>query len=95
MSILLIILEVIAGIVILFFIIAALIKKEYRVQAEVIINRNNGEVFDYLKQLQNQRKFNKWAMMDPDARISFTGTDGRVGAIYAWDSDNKNVGKGE
>jgi len=33
--------------------------------------------------------------MDPDAKKSFTGQDGTVGFISAWESQVENVGKGE
>ena len=34
--------------------------------------------------------------MDPNIKTDFRGTDGTVGFISAWDSNNiKNVGKGE
>ena len=33
-------------------------------------------------------------MMDPNAKMEYTGTDGTEGFVSAWDSENKNVGKG-
>ena len=33
--------------------------------------------------------------MDPNAKKEFTGTDGTVGFIAAWDSQHKQLGKGE
>ncbi|MDB5086526.1 MAG: polyketide cyclase [Mucilaginibacter sp.] len=95
MNILLTILIIIAAVVVLFLIAAALIKKEYTVQQQVIIDKNSRDVFNYIKLLKNQKNFNKWAMMDPDAKMDYIGTDGTVGFIYTWDSENKNVGKGE
>ena len=95
MNILLIIVIIIAALVILVLIAAALIKKDYTVQQQEIINKNSRDVFDYIKLLKNQRNFNKWAMMDPNAKMDYIGTDGTVGFIYTWDSENKNVGKGE
>ncbi|MCR8556633.1 SRPBCC family protein [Mucilaginibacter sp. BJC16-A38] len=95
MNILLTILIIIAALFVLLLITAALMKKEYAVQQQAIINKNSREVFDYIKLLKNQRSFNKWAMMDPDAKMDYIGTDGTVGFIYTWDSENKNVGKGE
>ena len=32
---------------------------------------------------------------DPDMKREFRGTDGTAGFVSAWDSQNKNVGKGE
>ncbi len=34
-------------------------------------------------------------MKDPNIKIVYTGTDGTVGFIYAWDSEMKSAGKGE
>jgi hypothetical protein len=33
--------------------------------------------------------------MDPNMKTVFTGTDGTEGFVSAWESENKNVGKGE
>jgi len=33
--------------------------------------------------------------MDPNMKKEFRGIDGTVGFVSAWESDNKNVGKGE
>jgi hypothetical protein len=33
--------------------------------------------------------------MDPGMKKDYKGTDGTVGFVYSWDSNNKNVGKGE
>ncbi|OQY45362.1 MAG: polyketide cyclase [Candidatus Parabeggiatoa sp. nov. 2] len=71
------------------------IDKDYSVQREVIINKPNAEVFDYLKYLKNQEEFSKWATMDPHTRRTYTGIDGQVGFISAWESDSANVGAGE
>jgi uncharacterized protein YndB with AHSA1/START domain len=95
MNIVKIILMVIAAIVVILLVAALMIKKEYTVEQEVIINQPRQKVFDYIKFLKNQDSYNKWVMMDPHVRKHFTGTDGTVGFIYAWDSDDKNVGQGE
>lgn len=94
MNILIIILLVIGGIIALLLIIALLMKKEHYVNSEIIINAPRQKVFDYLKLLKNQDKFNKHAMAAPDRNAEFKGTDGTVGFIYAWSGD-KNAGVGE
>ena len=95
MKILLWIVLLLAGIVLLFLIIGLFTKKDYTVGRNVIINRSKAFVFEYLKILKNQNKFSVWGSMDPNMRTQFTGTDGTEGFISAWDSENKNVGKGE
>lgn len=88
------ILLVVTGIIVLVLIIALFMKREHYVRREVIIDAPRQEVFDFLKLLKNQDKFNKWAMADPDRDREFRGTDGTVGFIIAWNGD-KSVGEGE
>jgi uncharacterized protein YndB with AHSA1/START domain len=86
---------VLAGIVALFFILGLFIKKEYTIKREIVINKPKKVVFDYIKFLKNQEQFSKWVMMDPNMKKDLKGTDGTVGFTYAWDSKNKQAGKGE
>ncbi|MEO5593601.1 MAG: SRPBCC family protein, partial [Chitinophagaceae bacterium] len=59
------------------------------------INRPVSEVFDYIKYLKNQDLYSVWAKRDPNMKKEFRGIDGTVGFVSAWESDQKNVGKGE
>ena len=95
MNLVLSILGSIFSIVALLLILAAFTKKGYSVEREISINQPKQQVFDYLKFLKNQDNFSKWATMDANMKKSYQGTDGTVGFISAWDSENKNVGKGE
>ena len=88
------ILLVVAGIIALLLIIALFMKKEHYVKREIIINAPLQKVFNYIKLLKNQDKFNKQAMADPGRDKEFKGTDGTVGFIIAWNGD-KSVGEGE
>ena len=94
MNIIVTILLVVAGIIALLLIIAFFIKKEHYVKREIIINAPRQKVFDYVKLLKNQDRFNKHAMAGPDRKREYKGTDGTVGFIYAW-RGNKNAGEGE
>ena len=95
MKTLYIILAIVAAIIVLLLIIALFIKKEYTISREVTINKSSQEVFNYVKFIKNQDHFNKWVMADPNMKKVFTSTDGTIGFIYAWDSEDKNAGKGE
>ncbi|WP_026730746.1 SRPBCC family protein [Flavobacterium denitrificans] len=76
--------------------IAALIMpKNYAVQREITINKPVDSVFNYVRSLKNQNEFSVWASMDPKMKSTFTGTDGQVGSISAWESEVENVGSGE
>lgn len=94
MSILITILLGIITAIILLLVLAAVMKKEYNIKRDVIINLPKQQVFDYLKQLKNQDNFNKWVMVDPEMKREFKGTDGTVGFVYGWNG-NKQAGEGE
>jgi len=77
------------------FIVALFVDKDYAVQREIVIAKPKQEVFDYVKYLKNQDNYSKWATMDPNMKKSYTGTDGTVGFVSHWESDNEEVGTGE
>jgi hypothetical protein len=95
MSIILTILQILGGIVLLFLIIAALVKKDFRLEKQVIINKPKQQVYNYLKKMRNQEHYSVWVMKDPNIKLVYTGTDGTVGFKSAWQSVDKNVGIGE
>ncbi|MCW3122235.1 MAG: polyketide cyclase [Flavipsychrobacter sp.] len=74
-------------------IIALFVPRAYTVEREIVINKPKQDVFNFVKMLKNQDKYNKWLMADPNLSQDFRGTDGTVGFVVAWDS--KKVGKGE
>lgn len=84
----------IAALVALFLIVAALTPRKYTVSVTETINKPKQEVYDYIKILKNQENYSVWVMEDPNSKLTYTGTDGTVGAGQAWDSQNENVGAG-
>ena len=95
MSILLTIISVIAGLIILLLVIALFIKREYTIEREIAIAQPTPQVFNYIKYIKNQDTYSVWNQLDPAMQKTYTGTDGTVGFVYAWDSTNKQAGKGE
>lgn len=94
MNILTILLIVLAIVIAIPLIVALFVNKEYTIEKEVAINRPNADVFDYIKHIKNQRNYNMWVMADPNLKQEFTGTDGTIGFISYWNSNDK-AGKGE
>ena len=94
MSALLIILIVLIIAILVVLVIAASSSNEYTIERSIIINKPAQKVFDFVKYLKNADQYNKWVMADPNLRKNYTGEDGTVGFISAWDSDMKQVGKG-
>ena len=76
--------------------IAALfVNKDYAVEREVTINKPIDSVFNYIKHMKNQDNFSVWNKKDPNSKKTSKNTDGKVGFIYTWDSQNDEVGAGE
>ncbi|GAB4256881.1 MAG: hypothetical protein Kow0079_14040 [Vicingaceae bacterium] len=82
-------------IIVSILVIAGFMDTTYAVKRSITINRPKSEVFEYVKYLKNQENYSVWAQMDPNMKRTFTGTDGTVGFISAWESENEDVGKGE
>lgn len=89
------VLIVLLGIIVLALLVALFIPKDYASERQLMIEAPKDEVYDYVKYLENQNKYSVWAKIDPDMRTEFRGTDATVGFVSAWDSDDKNAGKGE
>jgi hypothetical protein len=89
------ILIIVGSFIAILLIVAAFQIDEYTIESEVVINKPSDEIFNYIKLQQNQNYYNKWVMADPAMKKEYKGNDGMVGFIYAWDSNNNQVGKGE
>lgn len=85
----------ILALIVLALIAAFFMPKDYAVERDITINKPIDSVFNYVKYLKNQNEFSVWANIDPNMKSTFTGTDGAVGAISAWESKVKEVGIGE
>lgn len=89
------ILIVVAIIIAIPLIAALFIDKDYAIERSITINKPKQDVFDYIRYIKNQDNYSKWNMLDPAMKKTYTGTDGTVGFISAWESTHKNVGVGE
>ena len=88
-------LYIVIAIVLLIVILAIIAPKNYAVSRDIRIDKPISEVYNYLKFINNQDHWSPWQERDPDMKKTFTGTDGEVGFISAWESDHKQVGSGE
>lgn len=92
---LLTVLIIVGSLIALVLILAAIMPKEYTISSSIKIKRSQTDVFNYVVNLRNQKYFSKWVMADPNAELTYKGTDGTVGFIAGWNSKDKNVGVGE
>lgn len=95
MSLLVMILVIVLVIILLLLFFASFLPDQYSIEASTTINRPVEKVFDYIKYLRHADRYNKWTMIDRNIKRSFLGTDGTVGFVSSWDSEMKQVGKGE
>ncbi len=86
---------VLAAIIAIPLIVALFIEKDYGVEREIVIQKSQIEVFDYIKYLKNQNEYSKWAQMDPQMKKIYKGTDATVGFVSRWESTDNEVGVGE
>jgi Polyketide cyclase / dehydrase and lipid transport len=89
------ILIVVVFIIAIPLLVALFVKGEYSVEREMVIAKPKQEVFNYVKLVKNQNNFSVWNKRDPNSKMEYTGTDGTVGFVSSWDSQVKEVGKGE
>ena len=80
--------------IVLVCIVALFIPKDYKLERSIVIQAPKDSVFEYVKHLKNQNEYSVWNKMDPNIKSQFTGIDGTVGFVSAWESEVKNVGTG-
>lgn len=68
---------------------------DFRVQREVTINKQRGEIYSYVKYLKNQNEWGPWFKREPTMEQHFRGTDGSVGFVSHWNGKSDDVGEGE
>lgn len=83
---------IIIGFIALVLIVALLVPKDFQSEREIVINKPEQQVFDYIKLIKNQDNYGVWQLADPGMKKSYEGSDGTVGFKYTWDSEK--MGKG-
>ncbi|MVZ65144.1 polyketide cyclase [Sphingobacterium sp. DK4209] len=84
---------IVLGLLALVLIIGLIVPKDFHAGSEIVINKPRQEVFDYVKYIKNQHKFDAWSRKDPNITQAYEGTDGTVGFIYTWKSSKVGDGK--
>jgi hypothetical protein len=76
-------------------IVALFLPTDYFVKRDIVINKPQAEVFNYIKYLKNQEKWSTFILNDPKMTLSYSGADGSVGGKVAWKSEIMGVGEQE
>lgn len=88
------------GILILLLIVLGLIAslilpKEVHTEQSVTINAPADVVWKYISSHETFDAWSPWNKLDSNMKTELVGEDGTVGAIWKWDSESREVGKGE
>jgi hypothetical protein len=85
----------VAALIVLVLVVAMFVPGDYTVERSTEVKRSKNDVFNYVSHIRNQEHFSVWNMADPNIELKYSGEDGKVGFITAWDSKIDEVGKGE
>ena len=84
----------ILSLVVAVLIVGVFAPKRFKLERGIQISQPKDSVYQYLKFLKNQDQFSVWARKDPKMKKTYTGQDGIVGFVSAWESKDENVGTG-
>lgn len=82
----------IIAVIVLLLIIAALLPANFHVERSIVIKAAPEKIFWEVADLENNRSWNPWAKIDPDAKNIMSAQTRGVGSSWTW--DGKKVGKG-
>jgi hypothetical protein len=85
----------VVGMMAILLIVALFLPTHFSLERQALINKPVPVVFNYVRHLQNHARYTPWNALDPNRKTSYRGTDGAVGFVAAWESENRDVGKGE
>lgn len=77
----------------IFFILALIAPKEYKVERSVNIKAAPPVILEQIRSLKNMHEWSPWRDYDPNMKVEFSGTDGQVGSKMSW-TGNDDVGTG-
>ena len=89
-----ILIVIVLTLVTLFFIIGFILPDNAHLERSIVIEARPAMVFRQLNTFNTIAAWSPWTKMDPDLKIEYFGPEFGVGALYTWDSDDPNVGKG-
>lgn len=92
MKILKIIVLVILGLLVLFFVAGLFLPKSYRVERSITLFQPVGMVYNDLSNFDLRSQWDPWCELDPRVKVTVSGPVGEVGSTWGWESDT--LGKG-
>ncbi|HMP90580.1 MAG TPA: SRPBCC family protein [Kiritimatiellia bacterium] len=84
---------ILAGIVVVFLVVASFQSSELGVARSVVISARASAIIPHVENFHKWQAWSPWETIDPDLKRVFEGPESGVGAIYRWDGNN-DVGAG-
>lgn len=66
-----------------------------KIERTVTMNMPAPPIFSQLNELRNWSNWSPWNKVDPNARLVYSEPSAGLNSWYAWESTDKNVGKGK
>ena len=88
-----VILLILAAAIVLILVIAATRPNTFRVSRSISVNAPADAIYPQVVDFQRWAIWSPFEALDPDMKKTFSGPEGGVGAVYAWDG-NKKAGAG-
>lgn len=70
------------------------IGKSYHYEKSMVINAPVEVVYSHISSAKAFNEWNPWMDLDPNIKVTYSGTQGQVGDQYCWESESENAGKG-
>ncbi len=81
------------GITVLVGLLGLFAKKSYHIERSIAIDAPIALVYDQIKFYKNFHEWSPWSKFDTTMALTYSGTDGEVGATYSW-KGNDDAGEG-
>jgi uncharacterized protein YndB with AHSA1/START domain len=92
MTTLQIILVILGGLIMLFFLVAFFLPSSKSLSRSITISRPPEEIYKLITDFHNYKKWNPWSAREPEASGEMEGEPGKVGHKWRW--DGKKIGAG-
>ena len=93
MSIMTLIILVLALAIVVVALLAARKPDNFRMERKIIINAPAEKIFAVFNDFHESKNWSPWEPIDPNIKLTFSGAEKGVGAVYNWDG-NRDVGSG-
>lgn len=80
---------------IVLFVVGFALPSEFKVERSISINADANQVYPYLADLREWKKWGLWFQLDPDMSVVYSGPERDVGMRSAWQSDSQGSGEME